>query len=155
MRLTNYVSTAGVGHLQPIRYWRFGRLYLMMQLVSFHDKVRPVSFPSSLVRFSMSVPADWDKHASGINKCQEGLEMEAERRSGGHVQLQSELNQEFSPLNKRFSFINYTNNGRMFLTQNYTRQITSWRFVSRYRVVNAENIKSSWCNMPASFWGGS
>lgn len=62
---------------------------------------------------SMSVPADWDKHASGVNKCQEGLEIEAERRSGGHVQLQSELNQEFSPLNKRFSFINYTHNGRI------------------------------------------
>lgn len=138
MRLTGYVSTAGVGHLQPIRYWRFGRLYLMMQVVFFHVKVCQVSFPSSLVKFSMSVPADWDKHTSGVNKCQEGLEMEAERRSGGHVQLQSELNQEFSPLNKRFSVINYTNNSRIFLTQNYTRQITSWCFVFRYHFVNAE-----------------
>lgn len=138
MRLTSYVFSAFVAHLQPIRYWRFGRLYLMMQVVFFHVKVRQASFPSSVVTFSMSAPADWDKYASGVNKCQEGLETEAERRSGGHVQLQSELNQEFSPLNKRFSFINYTNNGRIFLTQNYTRQRTSWCFVLRYHFVNSE-----------------
>lgn len=110
----------------------------MMQVVFFHVKVRQVSFPSSVVKFSMSVSADWDKHASGVNKCQEGLEMEAERRSGGHVQLQCELKQEFSPLNKRFSFINYTNNGRIFLTQNSTRLITRCYFVFRYHFVNAE-----------------
>lgn len=97
----------------------------MMQMVFLHDKVIQVSFPSRVVGFSTSVPADLDKYSSDVNKCQNGLEMEAERRSGGHVQLQSELNQEFSPLNKRFSFVNYTNNGNLFLNQNYTWQITT------------------------------
>lgn len=101
----------------------------MMKMSFFNVKATWVSFPFSVAKFSTSVPADWDKYASVVNKCQEGLGIEAERRSGGHVHLKSELSQEFSSLNRRFSFINYTNNTSIFINHDYMSQIRSWCFL--------------------------
>lgn len=152
MRLTSYVSTAFVAHLQPIRYWHF-ESNLIMQVVFFHVKVRQVSFPSSHVTFPCQCQLTGTNTLPASTSARKAWKWRL--REGQEVMF------SFNPSSAR-NFLHLTRDFLSLITQTMAEFLNPKLYqadnelVFRIQVSFCKcwnNIKSSLCNMPASFGG--